>query len=41
MKQKHSLIFLSTITRCVSITAFPVLVGIPIGIANFVVELNI
>ena len=31
---EHSLILISTITGCVSISAFPSLVGIPIGITS-------
>ena len=37
----HSLIVISTITGCVSISAFASLVGIPIGIASFTIGLNI
>ena len=36
-----SLISISAITRCVSISAFASLVGIPIGIASFTIELKI
>ena len=36
-----SLISISTITRCVFISAFASLVGIPIGIASFTIELKI
>ena len=36
-----SLISISRITRCVSISAFASLVGIPIGIASFTIELKI
>ena len=37
----HSLIATSTITGCVSISAFPSLVGIPIGIASSTIGLKI
>ena len=37
----HSLIVLSTITGCVSISAFASLVGIPIGITSSVIGLKI
>ena len=37
----HSLIVISTITGCVSISAFASLVGIPIGIASSTIGLNI
>ena len=38
---EHSLIAISTITGCVSISAFACLVGIPIGIASFTIGLKI
>ena len=37
---EHSLIALSTITGCVSISTFTSLVGIPIGIANCTIVLK-
>ena len=37
----HSLTVISTITGCVSISAFASLVGIPIGIASSTVRLRI
>ena len=37
----HSLILISTITACVSVSAFASLVGIPIGITSFGVGLKI
>ena len=37
----HSLIAISTITGCVSISAFPSLVGIPIGITSSAIGLKI
>ena len=37
---EHSLIVLSTITGCVSISTFTSLVGIPIGIANCTIVLK-
>ena len=37
----HSLIVISTITRCVSISAFASLVGIPIGIASSTIGFRI
>ena len=36
----HSLIVISTITGCVSISAFASLVGIPIGIASSTIGCN-
>ena len=38
---EHLLILISTVTGCFSISAFASLVGIPIGIASFVLGLNI
>ena len=38
---EHFLILVSTITRCISISAFASLLGIPIGITSSVVGLNI
>ena len=37
----HSLFVISTITGCVSISAFPSLVGIPIGITSSAIGLKI
>ena len=37
----HTLILISKITECVSISAFASLVGIPIGIANSTILLKI
>ena len=37
----HSLIVISTITGCVSISAFDSLVGIPIGIMSYAIGLKI
>ena len=37
----HSIIVISTITGCVSISAFASLVGIPIGITSFAIGLKI
>ena len=37
----HSLIVTSTITGCVSISAFSSLVGIPIGIMSYAIGLKI
>ena len=37
----HSLIVISTITGCVSISAFASLVGIPIGIMSYAIGLKI
>ena len=37
---EHSLIVISTITGCVSISTFASLVGIPIGIANSTIGLK-
>ena len=37
----HLFIVISTITGCVSITTFASLVGIPVGIASFVIGLKI
>ena len=37
----HSLIAISAITRCVSISAFASLLGIPIGIASSTIRLKI
>ena len=37
----HSLIVISTITECVSISAFASLVGIPIGITSSTIGLKI
>ena len=37
----HSLILISTITGCISISAFAFLVGITIGIASSAIVLNI
>lgn len=34
------LILISTITGCLSISAFPLLIDIPIGITTFALELN-
>ena len=38
---EHSLIAISTITGCVSISAFASLVGVPIGITSFAIGLKI
>ena len=38
---EHLLILVSTVTGCVSISAFASLVGIPVGIANSLVGLKI
>ena len=38
---EHLLILISTVTGCFSISAFASLAGIPIGIASFVLGLNI
>ena len=34
------LILISTVTGCLSISAFPLLIDIPIGITTFALELN-
>ena len=38
---KHSLILDSTITKCISISAFDSLIGIPIGITSSAIVLKI
>ena len=38
---EHVLILVSTITRCISISAFTSLIGIPVGITSSAIELKI
>ena len=38
---EHVLILVSTITRCISISAFTSLIGIPVGITSSEIELKI
>ena len=38
---EHFLILASASTRCISISAFPFLLGIPTGITNFAIGLKI
>ena len=38
---EHFLIFVSTVSGCVSISAFDSLVGVPVGIVSFTIGLNI